>query len=122
MLYRLTRAGEQKRIELASMVHLLKRIVSETQGEQNLPLELIELDASAAKQFKGSADSNLSLVFTTIVDMSENMSSTQLYLLISALRKMDLPKQESLTIEPLEKSEEYLSESFQEESEWSLEN
>jgi len=120
MLYRLTRAGDQKRVELAAMVHLLRRIVSETQGEQNLTPELLQLDDSASTEFKGSAEANLSLVFTTIVDMAESMSPNQLYLLISALRKMDLPEQSSVNVEPLEKAEEYLTESFQEENEWGV--
>ncbi len=120
MLYRLTRAGEQKRVELASMVHLLRRIISETQGEVNLPPELVQLDNSASNEFKGSVESNLSLVFTAIVDMAENMSAKQLYLLISALRKMELPSQEIIDTAPLEKAQEFLSENVQEENEWNL--
>jgi hypothetical protein len=121
MLFRLTRAGEQKRLELASMVHLLRKILTETQGESSLPPELIELDDAAAGEFKGSAEAKLSLVFTTIVDLAESMNPDQLYLLISALRKLELPKQESVDIEPLEKAQEYLTESFQqEEEEWGI--
>ncbi len=120
MLYRLTRAGEQKRIELASMVHLLRRIISETLGEQNLTTELLQLDDSASNEFKGSADANLSLVFTTIVDMAESMNPNQLYLLISALRKLELPEQVIIDVEPLEKAEEYLSESFDQDNEWGV--
>jgi hypothetical protein len=121
MLYRLTRAGDQKRIELASMVHLLKRIISETQGDQNIPPELAELDASAANSFKGSADANLSIVFTTVVDLAESMNEDQLYLLISALRKLELPDPEVIDTEPLEKAEEFLHEGFeQEEDEWGI--
>ena len=120
MLYRLTRAGEQKRIELASMVHLIRRIISETIGEENLTPELLQLDDSASGEFKGSADANLSLVFTTIIDMAENMNSNQLYLLISALRKLELPEQVMINVEPLEKAEEYLSESFDQDNEWGV--
>lgn len=124
MLYRLTRAGEQKRLELASMVHLFRKIISETRGEQNLPPELTELDEAAADDFRGSAEAKLSLVFTTIVDLAENMSTDQLYLLISALRKMDLPAQEEeeeVRVEPVHKAQEYLSEGFQQEDDdWNL--
>jgi hypothetical protein len=120
MLFRLTRAGEQKRLELAAMVHLLRRIISETQGEQKLPPDLVQLDESATNEFKGSAEANLSLVFTTIVDMAESMNPEQLYLLISALRKMELPQQVVIDTEPLDKAEEYLSESFQQEDEWGV--
>jgi hypothetical protein len=121
MLYRLTRAGELKRVELAGMVHLLRRIVSETRGEQTVSSELLELDNSAADGFQGRAESNLSLVFTTIIDTAEGMNPDQLYRLISALRKMELPKQPVIDIEPLEKAEEYLSESFQHDNgEWGI--
>jgi hypothetical protein len=120
MLYRLTRAGEQKRVELAAMVHTLRRIMSETQGELNIPIELVSLDDSAKNEFRGDAESNLSLVFTTIVDMAENMSSHQLYLLISALRKMDLPAPQEISVEPLEKTEAVLNEDFQEDNEWTF--
>jgi len=120
MLYRLTRAGEQKRIELASMVHLVRRIISETQGELNIPIEIVSLDDSAKNEFKGDAESNLSLVFTTIIDISENMPAHQLYLLIAALRKMPLPAPQDKEIEPLEKAETFLNESFQQENDWSL--
>jgi len=120
MLFRLTRAGEQKRLELAAMVHLLRRIISETQGEQNLPSDLLQLDEAATNEFKGSAEANLSLVFTTIVDMAESMNPEQLYLLISSLRKMELPQPVEIDTEPLDKAEEYLSESFQQEDEWGV--
>jgi hypothetical protein len=116
MLYRLTRAGEQKRLELASMVHLIKEIMSETEG--NLSKEIIQLDTSASDGFKGSSEGTLSLVFTTVVDESERMNPGQLYRLIAALRKMELPRQEDSAIEPLEKAEEYLEESFEQESQW----
>ena len=120
MLFRLTRAGEQKRLELAAMVHLLRRIISETQGEQNLLPDLVQLDEAATNEFKGSAEANLSLVFTTIVDMAESMNPEQLYLLISSLRKMELPQPVEIDTEPLDKAEEYLSESFQQEDEWGV--
>jgi len=120
MLFRLTRAGDQKRLELAAMVHLLRRIISETQGEQNLPSDLLQLDEAATNEFKGSAEANLSLVFTTIVDMAESMNPEQLYLLISSLRKMELPQPVEIDTEPLDKAEEYLSESFQQEDEWGV--
>lgn len=122
MLDRLTRAGNQKRIELASMVHLVHRIMSESLGELNIPIELVSLDDSAKDGFKGSAESNLSLVFTTIVDMAENMNSHQLYLLISSLRKMQLPEPGEIEVAPVEKADDaFESEGFQEEeNEWSL--
>lgn len=121
MLFRLTRAGEQKRLELASLVHLLVRIVSETQGKENLPSELVQLDENASNEFKGSADANLSLVFTSIVDTAENMNSDQLYLLIAALRKLELPQQEVIDLAPLDRAEEFLSEDFQEErDDWGI--
>jgi hypothetical protein len=120
MLYRLTRAGEQKRMELAAMVRLLRKIISDTQGEANLSSELVELDSSAANEFKGSAEANLSLVFTTIVDISESMNPDQLYLLISSLRKIELPKQEIMDLAPLQKAEGYLNEGFQQENEWNF--
>jgi hypothetical protein len=118
MLFRLTRAGEQKRLELAAMVHLLRKIITETQGEPNVPPELLELDEAASSEFQGSAEAKLSLVFTTIVDLAESMNPDQLYLLIAALRKMELPEQPAIDVEPLEKAEEFLSESFQQEDEW----
>jgi hypothetical protein len=120
MLFRLTRAGEQKRLELAAMVHLLRKIIAETQGEPMVPSELVQLDEAATNEFKGSVEANLSLVFTTIVDMAESMSPGQLYLLISALRKMELPEHSVIDVEPLEKAEEFLSESFQQEDEWGI--
>jgi len=120
MLFRLTRAGEQKRLELATMVHLLRKIIAETQGEQLVPPELAQLDEAATNEFKGSVEANLSLVFTTIVDMAESMNPGQLYLLIAALRKMDLPEQPVIDVEPLEKAEEFLSEGFQQEEEWGI--
>jgi hypothetical protein len=120
MLFRLTRAGEQKRLELAAMVHLLRRIISETQGESMVPPELVQLDEAATNEFKGSVEANLSLVFTTIVDMAESMNPEQLYLLISALRKMELPEQPVIDVEPLEKAEEFLNEGFQQEEEWGI--
>lgn len=43
MLYRLTRAGEQKRIELASMVHLIHEIMSETEAAEKLSPEIVHL-------------------------------------------------------------------------------
>ena len=43
LLYRLTRAGEQKRIELASVVHLIHKIVSETIGVEKLSRKLFSL-------------------------------------------------------------------------------
>ena len=120
MLYRLTRAGEQKRIELASMVHLIREIMSETDGAQNLSPEIVQLDNSASESFNGSSEANLSRVFTTVVDEAERMNPEQLYRLISALRKMELPRQEDLAIEPLEKAQEYLGESFGQDSEWDI--
>jgi hypothetical protein len=120
LLYRLTRAGDKKRTELAAMVHLLRRIISETNGEQYLPIELIQLDADAANGFAGSADGNLSLVFTTIVDLAESMTPDQLYLFISALKKMELPEQDEIDLKPLDKAEEFLTESFQDENSWEL--
>lgn len=121
MLYRLTRAGQQKRLELATMVNLLIRIISETQGKQNLPPELSELAGSASNEFKGSGEANLSPVFTTVVDVAENMNPEQLYLLISALRKIELPKQEIIEVESAEESHELADESFQpQEEEWNL--
>ena len=121
MLYRLTRAGEQKRLELASMVHLLRKVISESQGVQNLPPDLIQLDESATNEFKGGAEANLSLVFTTIVDMAESMNPDQLYLLISALRMTPLPEpRQEVDITPLEKAEEFLNEGYEQESDWGL--
>ncbi len=121
MLFRLARAGVQKRLELAAMVHLLRRIFSETQGEAMVPPELIQLDEAASNAFKGSVEANLSLVFTTIVDMVESMNSGQLYPLISRLRKMELPEQPVIDVEPLEKAEEFLSEGLQQqEDEWGI--
>jgi hypothetical protein len=120
MLFRLTRAGEQKRWELAAMVHLLRKIFSETQGEAKLPPDLIELDESAKNEFKGSAEAKLSLVFTTIVDMAESMNPEQLYRLIAALRKLQLPEPEVINTEPLDKAEEFLSESFKQDNDWEL--
>src|SRR5271165_1635332 len=86
MLYRLTRAGEQKRIELVSMVHLIREIMSETEGTQNLSPELVQLDKAASDGFSGSSEATLSRVFTTVVDESERMNPEQLYRLIAALR------------------------------------
>ena len=121
MLYRLTRAGEQKRIELASEVHLLRKIISETRGEQNLPSELVVLNDSAINEFRGSGEANLSLVFTTIIDVAESMNPDQLYLLIAALRRTPLQGPlEDINVEPLEKAEEYLTESFQQDNDWGL--
>jgi len=121
MLYRLTRAGEQKRVELASMVNLLIKIISETQGKENLPPELSQLSDSASNEFKGSAEANLSVVFTTVVDVAENMWPEQLYLLISALRKMELPRQELVELNPSNETQEYQEEGFQQDEEdWNL--
>jgi len=120
MLYRLTRAGEQKRIELGSMVHLIREIMAETQGAENLSPEIVQLDNLAEDGFNGSSEANLSRVFTTVVDEAERMNPEQLYRLISALRKLELPAQENLAIEPLEKAQEYLGESFEEDSQWGI--
>ena len=79
------------------------------------------LDGAASNAFKGSVEANLSLVFTTIVDMVESMNSGQLYPLISRLRKMELPEQPVIDVEPLEKAEEFLSEGLQQqEDEWGI--
>src|SRR5579864_4103098 len=67
MLYRLTRAGEQKRKELASMVHLVRQIMLETEGTKNLSSEIAQLDDSSSNAFSGSSDAKLSLVFTTVI-------------------------------------------------------
>ena len=121
MLYRLTRAGEQKRVELASMVHLLRKIISETEGEASLPSELVQLDGYASNEFRERAESSLSSVFTTIIDIAENMNSDQLYLLISSSRKMELPEQSVIDVGPLEKAEEYLNENvFDENDGWGV--
>jgi hypothetical protein len=120
MLFRLTRVSDQKRLELAAMVHLLRKIFTETQGEQNVPPELLQLDESANKEFKGSAEANLTLVFTTVIDTAESMSPEQLYLLISALRKMELPEPVEINVAPLDTAEEILSESFDQENEWGV--
>ena len=120
MLYRLTRAGEQKRLELASMVHLIRQIMSATEGSQNLSPEIVQLDDAASNGFNGSSEANLSRVFTTIVDEAERMNTEQLYRLIAALRKMELPRQEDLAIEPLERAQEYLGESFTQDSQWDI--
>jgi hypothetical protein len=118
LLFRLTRAGELKRIELASMVHLIHEIVSETGGVEKLSPEIIQLDKSASDGFKGSSEASLSLVFTTVVDETERMNPEQLYRLISGLRKIELPRQNDLGIEPLEKAQEYLGESIAQDSQW----
>ena len=118
MLYRLTRAGEQKRIELASMVHLIHEIMSETEAAEKLSPEIVQLNNSASDGFKGDSEANLSLVFTTVVDETEKMNPEQLYRLISALRKFELPPQNDLAIEPLEKAQEYLGESLTQDSQW----
>lgn len=103
------------------MVNLLIKIISETQGKQSLPPELSQLSESASNEFKGSAEANLSLVFTTVVDVAESMSPEQLYLLISALRKIELPKQEVIEVESAEETQEYADESFQQQDEeWNL--
>ena len=102
------------------MVHLLRKIITETQGEPNVPPELLELDQAASGEFQGSAEAKLSLVFTTIVDLAESMNPDQLYLLIAALRKMELPEQPAIDVEPLDKAEEFLTESFQQEDEWGI--
>jgi hypothetical protein len=120
LLFRLTRAGEQKRVELASMVHLIRKIISDTIGQEKLSPELVKMDELASNEFKGSADANLSLVFTEIVDMAENMNSQQLYHLISALRKLELPPQEAAVIERLDRAEEFLSESIDQENDWEI--
>lgn len=109
MLYRLTRAGEQKRFELGLLVNAIREIVSGTEGADSVPKEIIELGESAAEGFRGSNERMLSEVFTLAVDVAENMNSEELYRLIAFLRKAKGPEQEEINIEPLERTEEILS-------------
>ena len=118
MLYRLTRAGEQKRYELASLVHAIREIKSQSKGGGAVPSEIAALDDSGSDGFRGSADAKLTQVFSNVVDAAEQMNSEELYRLIALLRKMGGPKVERIDTEPLDRAQEYLSESPVEDQSW----
>ncbi|MDA4111047.1 MAG: hypothetical protein OK439_00800 [Thaumarchaeota archaeon] len=118
MLYRLTRAGEQKRDELATLVHAIREIMSQSQGAGAVSSEIATLDDSGSEGFRGRADSKLTLVFSTVVDAAENMNSEELYRLIALLRHMEGPKRERIDIQPLERAEEFLSQTPIDEPQW----
>jgi len=109
MLFRLTRAGEQKRYELAFLVHAIREIKSKTEGEAAVPPEIIALDKISNEGFRGSADANLTEVFSTVVDAAEKMNSEELYRLIALLRKVETPKHEEIESTALESGQEFLS-------------
>ena len=116
MLHRLTRAGWQKRTELALLVHAIREIISEAEGALAVPNEIIELDEAAKQDFKDSAEGNANLTqaVSVAVDAAENMNSEELYRLITFLRNSDGPIQEPIDTAPLEKAEEFLFESYEE--------
>jgi hypothetical protein len=109
MLFRLTRAAERKRYELASLVHAIHEIKSQSQGEASVPSKIVALDDSGSEGFRGSGEANLTEVFSTVVDSAEQMSYHELYRLISLLRKMEGPKFEPVDVAPFEKAQEFLS-------------
>jgi hypothetical protein len=119
MLYRLTRAGDQKRYELASLVHAIRDIMSFSRGEEAIPSKIALLDASGSDGFRGRADAKLAQVFSIVVDAAEQMNSEELYMLIALLRRLEGPKAEELDTEPLDRAEEILSRSSTEDSPWS---
>jgi hypothetical protein len=118
MLYRLTRAGEQKRYELASLVHAIRETKVQSKGEEAVPLEIAVLDNSGSDGFRGSADAKLTQVFSTVVEAAEQMNSEELYRLIALLRRMEGPKGEAIDTEALDRAQKFLSESSNEDRPW----
>jgi hypothetical protein len=116
MLFRLTRAGERKRYELASLVHAIHEIKS--QGQTAVPVEIKALDDSGSAGFRGSTDAKLTEVFSIVVDAAEQMSSEELYRLIALLRKMESPKFEEIDTGPLDNAQEFLSRGPSEDPPW----
>ncbi len=116
MLFRLTRSGERKRYELASLVHAISEIKSESQDP--VPAVIQALDDSSSEGFRGSSDAKLTEVFSIVVDAAEQMSSEELYRLIALLRKMEIPKFEESDTAPLERADEFLSEEPEEVPSW----
>lgn len=121
ILYRLTRAGLQKRVELATLVHAIRGIISELEGVSSVPPQIEALDKSAEQQFRGESEGNLREVFSAVVDAAEGMNVEELYKLIAFLRKAELPREAWMNIEPLERAQEYLSQSpYEEDTEWTI--
>jgi hypothetical protein len=121
MLYRLTRAGFQKRIELAGLVRAITDIISGAEGASAVPKEVRELDKSASEQFTSESETTLSRVFSVVVDVSETMNNQELYKLIEYLRSAPLPREPFMNIEPLDRAQEYLNDSpYGDESGWTL--
>ena len=116
MLFRLTRAGDQKRYELASLVHAIHEIKS--QARTAIPAEIKALDVSSSGGFRGSSEAKLTEVFSIVVDAAEQMSSEELYRLIALLRKMESPKFEGIDAEPLDRAEEFLAQDSEELPVW----
>ena len=118
MLFRLTRAGEQKRYELAFLVHAMREIKSQSEGEAAVPPEIIALDNSSSQGFKGSADSKLTAVFSTVVDAAELMNPEGLYRLIAKLRKVPVTRNEEIETATLDRDQEFFSQGPSEEQSW----
>jgi hypothetical protein len=118
MLFRLTRAGEQKRYELAVLVHAIHEIKSQSEGEAAVPREIISLDDSSSEGFKGRADAKLTEVFSSVIDAAEQMNSEELYRLIALLRKVAVTKIEEIDTAPLDRAQEFLSRGPVEEQPW----
>ena len=118
MLFRLTRAGEQKRYELAFLVHAIRDIKAQAEGEAAVPPEIIALDKSSIEAFRGSADAKLTEVFSTVVDAAEKMNSEELYRLIALLRKVESPKSEEIDTSSLDRAQDFLSQGPDEKNSW----